>query len=374
MKKILFFIESLGGGGAEKVITDIVKNINKDKYDITVITVTDCGIYNEEISKYCTYKNILSINNKSLLSKILYKIKYKLFYKLPCKVIYKFIVSSIYDIEIAFVEGFATKFIAASSNKKSKKIAWVHVDPIARSYSDNYFKNLNSQINCYKKYNDIICVSNAVAKSFKKKFKLYENVKVIYNPIDSDETIKKSNDILIDIKKNKLVLCSIGRLTKQKGFDRLLECVKRLKKENLIFELWILGEGEEREAIELYINENDLNDFVKLLGFNKNPYKYLKLADIFICSSRAEGFSLAIAEAMILGIPVISTDCSGPNELLDFGQYGLLVNNDVESIYIGLNCLISDEAKRQYFKVKSIERSNSFNLERVIKQIEGLLK
>lgn len=373
MKKILFFIESLGGGGAEKVITDIVRNINKDKYDITVVTVTDSGIYNDEISKHCTYKSILSTNNKNLFNRIIYKIKYKLIYKLPCKLIYKFVINDKYDIEIAFVEGFATKFIATSSNKRSKKIAWVHVDPIDRSYSDNYFKNLNSQINCYKKYNNIICVSNAVANSFKKKFEVYDTVKVIYNPIDSNDIINKSKDTTINIKKDKLTLCTIGRLTEQKGYDRLLKIIKKLKNEGLNFELWILGDGEQRDLIENYIYKNNLNDFVKLLGFNKNPYKYLKLADIFVCSSRAEGFSLAIAEAMVLGVPIISTNCSGPSELLSFGDHGILVDNDISSLYEGIKNLICDEDKREYIKNKSIERSNIFNINEVIGQIEKLL-
>lgn len=373
MKKILFFIESLAGGGAEKVITDIVRNINKDKYDITVVTVTDCGIYNDEINKYCTYKSILSTNNKNLLSKLIYKIKYKLIYKLPCKLIYKFIIHSKYDIEIAFVEGFATKFIAASSNKKSKKISWVHVDPIDRNYSDNYFRNLNSQINCYKKYNNIICVSNTVANSFKNKFKLYDTVRVIYNPIDSSNIIKQSKDTIINVKKNKLTLCAIGRLTEQKGFDRLLEVINKLKEEKLIFELWILGEGEERGKLEHYINKNNLSDFVKLLGFNKNPYKYLSLADIFICSSRAEGFSLVIAEAMVLGIPVISTNCSGPNELLNFGEYGLLVDNNTYDLYKGIKLLITNKEVLYELKNKSIERAEVFNCKEIINEIEEIL-
>ena len=134
MRNVLFFIESLGCGGAEKVLLDIVKNIDKKRYNITIMTVVDTGVYAEEIKEYCNYKSILpDINNINCkFKKILYKIKYKLIYIIPCKFLYKMLVHDKYDTEVGFIEGYATKFIASSNNNCSKKIAWVHVDPIGR--------------------------------------------------------------------------------------------------------------------------------------------------------------------------------------------------------------------------------------------------
>lgn len=374
MRNVLFFIESLGCGGAEKVLLDIVKNIDKKRYNITIMTVVDTGVYAEEIKEYCNYKSILpDINNINCkFKKILYKIKYKLIYIIPCKFLYKMLVHDKYDTEVGFIEGYATKFIASSNNNCSKKIAWVHVDPIGRPYSDNYYKNLDEQRNYYFKYNYIICVSNSVKEKFKEKFNIKNNVLVKYNPINSIDIIESSKEE-VDMPYDKLKLVTVGRLTNQKGYDRLLKAIKLLKEEKYKFKLFILGEGEEFENLSNYIKNNKLSDCVQLCGFCKNPYKYIRKADIFICSSRAEGFSLAIAEAIILEKAIISTKCSGPNELLGFGNYGMLVDNSVDGLYKGIKDMIDDKKNIELYKNKSRKRKKIFNINKSIKEIEKLL-
>lgn len=375
MKKIIFFIESLAGGGAEKVLTDLVKNLDKSKFDITVATVVDIGIYSDEVKKNCKYFSFLPNpdNCNSLLSKILYKIKYKLIYKLPSTIIYKTFIKEKYDIEIGFVEGFVTKVISRSTNKNSNKIAWVHVDPLNRDYADKYYKNLQSQIESYKKYDKVVCVSKSVKQAFEKKmYKDQKNI-VKYNPVDSKEIVAKSNE-KCDIKRpNKILIGTIGRLTIQKGYDRLLKVVQSLKKDGLDFELWILGEGEEKIRLKQFIMQNNLGNTVRLLGFQKNPYKFIKMCDLFVCSSRAEGFSLAIAESMIIGLPIISTDCAGPNELLNFGEYGMIVENEETPLYEGLKQLITDKSMLLKYKKKSIERQKIFDINTAIKEIEEII-
>lgn len=125
-----------------------------------------------------------------------------------------------------------------------------------------------------------------------------------------------------------------------------------------------------KKQLEEYIKENKLTNIVKLQGFVKNPYPYLKNSDLFICSSRAEGYSLVIAESLILNVPVISTKCSGPNELLDFGKYGMLVENDEDSLYLGLKNIIDDRNKLKELKKKSQKRSEIFNYKKTIERIE----
>ncbi|WP_121610094.1 glycosyltransferase [Mesobacillus foraminis] len=377
MKKILFFIESLAGGGAEKVLVDLVKNIDKNKFDITVATVVDIGVYTDEIKKHCNYFSFLSTPNKCgnfIISNLIYKIKYKLIYKLPIFFIYKYFIREKYDIEVGFIEGFATKVISKSPNSFSRKISWVHVDPINRDYADEYYKNLESQIKSYKRYEKVICVSNSVKEAFKKKFyESNDNILVRYNPVDSANIIAKSKEECEIKRTNKMLIGSIGRLTNQKGYDRLLKVVKKLKNEGLDFELWILGEGTDRSSLEKYIRENQLENTVKLLGFQKNPYKFIKQCDLFVCSSRAEGFSLAIAESMVLGLPIISTDCAGPNELLDFGNYGMVVENNEDSLYLGLKQLMINKPLLLQYVNKSLQRKEIFNIETAIQEIEKLL-
>ncbi|WP_179107275.1 glycosyltransferase [Sediminibacillus massiliensis] len=371
MKKILFFIESLSGGGAEKVLAELVNRFNKNKFDITVITVVDVGIYRNEIKKNCKYISILPNPEKLKTMKLLiYKLRYKLIYLLPPSFFYKFFIKEKYDLEVAFVEGFATKIISKSTNTLSKKVAWVHVDPINRGYADRYFRNLRDQIESYKKYDKVVCVSKKVKNSFEEK--VYKDKKVIvkYNPVDSKAIIYKSNEKCERTKPDKFLIGTIGRLTRQKGYDRLLKIMKILKDDGLNCELWVLGEGQDRPRLEQYINDNNLSDSVKLIGFKSNPYKYIAMCDLFVCSSRAEGFSLALAEAMVLGLPTISTECAGPNELLNSGEYGMVVKNNDLSLYEGIKTLINDKALLARYKAKSLERSNIFTISTAIKDIE----
>lgn len=375
MVKVLFFLESLGGGGAEKVLVNLIKGLDKSKYDITVKSISDIGIYNKEISEISKYEPIISAKNcdKNLLLNIIYKIKYKLIYLMPKKVIYKIIVRKKYDIEIAFIEGFATAVISKSKDKLSKKIAWIHVDPIERDYADNYFKSLEEHSKCYKKFDKIVCVSKSVEKSVRQKYYIKgSNIITQYNPIDQYDIKKKANEKINLSNSSQLRFITIGRLVEQKGYDRLLRVIERLKREGKDgFELLILGDGYQREELERYIKENNLSNIVKIEGFVKNPYPYLKNSDLFICSSRGEGYSLVIAEALILNIPIISTRCSGPNELLNFGEYGILVNNNEDSLYLGLKNIIDNKNILLDLKDKSSKRAEFFDYVRTIKEIEN---
>lgn len=374
MIKVLFFLESLGGGGAEKVLVNLIKGLDKSKYNITVKVMSDVGVYNDEIAEIIKYKSIISGKNygKNIFHNIFYKIKYKLIYLLPKKIIYKIIAREKYDVEVAFIEGFATAVISESKNKLSKKIAWIHVDPIERNYADGYFKNLEEHSQCYKKFDKIVCVSKSVEKSAIKKYGItLNNIMTQYNPIDEDDIKKRANEKINILDSSAIKFITIGRLVEQKGYDRLIRIIKRLKEEyDGVFQLLILGDGEKKKQLEEYIKENKLTNIVKLQGFVKNPYPYLKNSDLFICSSRAEGYSLVIAESLILNVPVISTKCSGPNELLDFGKYGMLVENDEDSLYLGLKNIIDDRNKLKELKKKSQKRSEIFNYKKTIERIE----
>lgn len=377
MKKVLFLIESLSGGGAEKVLSVLTKYINKKYFDITVCTITDIGIYTEDIKQNVKYLSILgNPQKKSFLGKITYKIKYKLVYTLlPTWLIYKLFIPKNYDIEIAFVEGFVTKLLAASTNAQAKKIAWVHIDLSQNPWtlSNKIYRNLKEEQYCYSKFNQIICVSDTVKNNFIKRFRL-TNVIRIYNPIDKTDILNKAKKICKYPQTTKdIKFITIGRLVPQKGYDRLLKVIKRIKTDGIHCKLLILGEGEMYHTLSNYIKENDLSDDIILYGFQPNPYQYLEKADCFICSSRSEGFSLVIAEAMVLGKPIISTYCSGPNELLEEGKYGILIPNTEQDLYYGLKNIITNSALLKSYELKSQIKAKDFDINTSIKEIESAL-
>ena len=173
--------------------------------------------------------------------------------------------------------------------------------------------------------------------------------------------------------KSELTMVTIGRLVPQKGYDRLLPILLKLKKEGYKFSLNILGEGKERNSLENFIQKHQLQDIVRLIGFCENPYPYLKNSDLFVCSSRSEGYSTVITEALILGIPVITTNCAGMNELLESGKYGMITENTDEALYIGLKRLMDNPTKIVEYKKLAIQRGTYFTLQNRMIYINNIL-
>lgn len=374
MKSILIFVDSLNEGGVSKVLLDLLENINKEKYDITVMTLYNQGVYIKEVKKYVKYKYCFDIpnsNDNSIKARI-YRKYWGGMLRLPESFMYKWFVKEKYDIEIAFMHGWSTKFISGSNNKSSKKIAWVHADLVAWNRADGVFKDLEHHKKAYSKFNEIICVSKIVKEGMKNKYGI-EDAKVIYNPINREKILQLTNEEISDIQLlNKFRMISIGRLSEEKGYDRLLRVFNRLKKSGYDTQLLLIGSGEKYNELNNYILENNLEKDVTLLGFKENPYKYLRECDLFVCSSISEGFSLVIGEAMAVGIPVISVKCSGPNEILEHGKYGELVNNDEDNLYIGIKNMIDNYSSKKYMD-RSVKRAKMFSINKFIIEVENIL-
>lgn len=379
-KRLMIMNNDLYGGGAEKVMQTLLNNLDSSKYEITLYSLTEKVIDKTIYTGDFTYKYIFDSLNEydSKFSTLLKKTKNKfklMIYKfcLP-RVFYKLFIKGIYDTEIAFIEGESTRIISGSSNKNSKKIAWVHIDLEKNHWTKVAFNSFSEEIWCYKAYDNIVCVSGSVADSFKRFYGINENVITKYNPVDSFEITEKSKETIDNIELyNRPILVTAGRLVEQKGYDRLLEVVNKLVCEGHRFTLWIIGEGEQQQLLEQYIDENNLQGYVKLLGFQMNPYKYMKQADLFVCSSRAEGFSTVATEAIILGKAIITTDCSGMHELLGDSEYGSITNNDTNSLYLHLKKVLLNPNLIDYYEIKAKERSKLFNVKNTIKAIEDIL-
>ena len=152
-----------------------------------------------------------------------------------------------------------------------------------------------------------------------------------------------------------------GLVAHQKGYDRLLRVHKALIDHGLEYDLWILGEGDQREALEACIRENGLSDSVRLFGFRENPYPYLKAADLLVCSSRYEGFSTFVTEGVILGKPIVTTDCTGMRELLGDSEYGLITENSEAALLEGMRRMLEDSHLRMQYAEKAKARGEDFS-------------
>lgn len=376
-RKILFIIESLSGGGAEKVLSTLLQHLDYSKFEVTLCCVSDTGKYKDTVLPYVHLTSILPNSSKIKGWKLfIYKLKHRLIHKwLPLKWVYQWFIPHDADIEVAFVEGFATKLLAHSTNNQAKKIAWIHIDLEQFHWTKSIYKNIEQEESIYQQFNQLITVSETAKMGFQRKFiNVSTPIKTLYNPINSLEINNKSKVVLsLPPKKADVIrLVSIGRFTKQKAYIRLLNIINRLKKQDYSIELWLLGDGEQRPQIEIYIKENHLENIVTLWGFQDNPYAYLAHCDLFVCSSISEGYSTAVTEALILGIPVITTDCSGMDELLKGGECGIITENSEEALYNGLKQLLDNPTQIQYYKEKAIERGKDFSLKNLMEPIEKL--
>lgn len=328
MKKVLFLIESLAGGGAEKVLATLVQHIDTSRFDVMVCAISGGGRYEQEVRNAVSYTYVLKDASEYRgLAKLWYVLKYKLIYQwLPLWLVYRLFIPKGYDLEVAFVEGFATKLLAASSNKKAKKVAWVHCDLKNQPWpiSQGIFRNLQEEREAYLKYDKVVAVSHLVEDVLKEHYFLPQ-VETIYNPVDSAVICalgRQECDCKVDHSQFNIV--SVGRLSNVKGYDLLLPVIKKLVDQGLNSHLWLIGEGAEKDSLQQQAADLGISEYVTFTGFQKNPYALMSQMDLFVCSSRAEGFSLVIAESLILGVPVISMNCSGPNELIGNNECGIL--------------------------------------------------
>lgn len=380
MKKVMFMTNSLDGGGAEKILQTILMNLDHNKYDMTLYSMHREDIKSMEYPANVCYKVIFDeYTGKQMLIRILdklyLKIKGKIFQKCSAKLFYKLFIHEKYDVEIAFIEGESTKIISGSSNKKSKKYAWVHIDLEKNPWTQFLYKNALDEEKHYRKFDKIMCVSESVRDSFLDKYNGIDTSKVLvqYNPIDREKIITMSKSESIIKKQDKFRMVAVGRLVEQKGFDRLMEVCANLRDDGFEFEVIILGEGKERTKLEMLTNSLQLLSIVKLPGYLSNPYSVMRTADLIVCSSRSEGFSTVLTEAMVLGVPIVSTECAGVKELFGDMKCGMIVENSTLALYQSLKQVLINQEKLVFYKANSIKRGSNFNLIKVMNEIQEIL-
>lgn len=367
MKRILFLIPNLKHGGAEKVLVNLVNNLDKSKYDITVQTLFDEGVHKKSLCPYVRYKSYMKKEFRG--NSYVFKLFSPEFW-------WTRIVKEEYDIVISYLEGPTSRIISGCKNPRTKKIAWIHIELDTPKLASLGFKNVIEAQNAYDGFDRIVAVSENVKECFYKNLDINKDIVVLYNTNETEQIQEKATEILNNSRfdNNGVTVCSVAKLMKTKGFDRLIEVHKRLIDEGIKHSIYILGIGEEKGFLERKIEEYGLTDSFILLGFHENPYKYVANSDLYVCSSRREGFSTAVTEALIVGTPVISTDCSGAKELLgENNEYGLVVENSTEDIYQGMKKLLTNPELLAHYKEQAKIRGSYFSREKTVQAVEEML-
>lgn len=370
MKKILFIINTLNPGGAEKVLVSILNYIDHKKYNIHLCLLFNEGVYfndlSENINIHFVYNNTKSLHYKLHLAAKKF-LKTRLFQKLYIRNK----ITDKYDTIVSFAEGNALLYHSFIIDKASNNITWIHADLYKNHYTKRIFFN-HEEKKCYIQLNKIIYISNNVKNSFIKRFNIQLESDIIYNLIDLNNIRTLSETKLIN--KIKFTVCSVGSLYKIKAFEKIIYVSNLLKSNNIDIQFWIIGEGSERKTLEKLITDNNLEDTVYLFGYSKNPYPYIKSCDLYINTSLSEGYPLSICEALCLGKPIIATRTLGSEEILENSRYGIITDHNIEDIYNSILQLFYNTEKRNYYSLMAINRAKElFSVDKTISTIESIL-
>ena len=366
MKKLLFVMSHIKGGGAEQMLCNICDQL-KNRYDIQILSLYNSkSTYTKKLEKYTQLFSLDKYRkhfNFPLLRSIYSRI-FDLKYFILCLFLL-FVKKQKPDIVIAFGDGIPLKIVPY--HKHSKNFAWVHTDIL----EDYRIKKTSNYISLYSKIYNSFDKTIFVSKYLESKFTTTLNIKnniCIPNAIDIEDIILKSKeDGLINKNNNIIQFIAIGRLSYEKGFDRIINSFAKLPEElRLKCNLTILGQDYgELNNLTAQINKYNLSELIKLAGFTPNPYATLKNADILLVPSRYEGFGLVIVEAMALNIPTIATNTTGASDILKNGKYGMIIPNEDDAFDSVLKTVILQPSILDIYKMYFKKRIEDYSISRL---------
>lgn len=372
-KKILIRIGSLRHGGAEKVLVTFLKNIPKDQYEVDLLLNLYSGKYLAEVPDWI---NVIFLNKGEMITTNrlqdiptkVFRVIYQLVLKIFPKLLYQFILKGKkYDVEFAAIHGMRDE-ILNSPIKSSKKLIWIHND-LKKTEFHNYTED---EFRKFFGYAKIMVISEKIQRDFEiiaKTEAEKQKIVRIYNPLDTNEILQKSELSGNESKSEVPVFVSVGTVFPQKGFDRLLKVHQRLLKEGFDHKIEIIGDGYDFENLKKLQNDLGVSETTTLLGFTDNPYPHIKKADFYILSSRYEGFPTVLFEAITLKKKIIATDVSGVGEMLEDGKLGLIVENSEDGIYNGMKKALQDPTSFDQYEHNLQDYEMPFNLENSVHSI-----
>lgn len=347
--KVLFVTNHFRfSNGVASVLRSMIENLDPEKFDVHLLAIYE---FNREFAKPI-------LDKVTVVKGLNFYIRGfdKIMERIPLKWLYKFFVKEKYDLEVAYQFGMPTRIVSVSPNPN--KICWMHGYD-SKHVLWKYYQNFNEIINVSQSgMNRLVSDGMEVSKC-----------DYCYNVVDEEVIIKKAKEPIDLESSHKYVFIMVGRLSVEKGGPRLLKCIKALGLVDA--EFWIVGGGRQEGIMRQYIFDNKLTDRVKMVGPQKNPYKYLSKADVYLCGSYHEGFSTTCQEAAILGMPVLSTDVSGAKELIESAGCGQVIENSENGIIDSLSSIlnsdslidkwkqIADKNKTVFYKASRIEKIES---------------
>lgn len=366
MKKILFLIHDLSHGGAEKVLVNLVNNMDRSKFDISVIALFGGGVNEQFLKPDIHYRAVFrhTFRGNSHLMKLL-----------TPEQLHRLIVREKYDIEVAYLEGPSARIISGCPEGDTKLVSWIHIEHKTEKVVTASFRSAREAKNCYSRFDRLIGVSEEVKKTFLAALPVETPMEVLYNTNETAQIMEQGLEPVDGLfQPGEVRIVGVGKLLYNKGFDRLARIIKRLREEGYPVHLYILGIGPLQKELEAYIAQNKMEQAITLLGYQTNPYKYVAKCDLFVCASHAEGFSTAATEALIVGTPVCTVEVSGMKEMLgENNEWGIVTENNEDNLYQGIKQLLDDPGLLKHYRDKALERGKTFSTEKTVEAVEEML-
>lgn len=362
-KKILFFMWSFSlGGGAEKILSTIVSNLDPEKYDIDILEMEhfDKG-YETVPNNVYILKAFQDYRQPRWLRALLWRMR--IYFP---RLTRRLLVKDDYDVEVSFT--IMNPPLLFSERKEVKKISWIH------GSIEEFLKD-SSKRESHRRQLDaadaIVGISKKTSNSIKEVYPDYSSkLQTVYNGYDFKSILEKSQE-KIDIEIALQSVCTIGRIEENKGSDRVVEVIRLLHQEGKHYHLYFIGAGDMEEELKKQVKEYQLEDYVHFLGYQKNPYQYLSQMKVLLSMSKQEGFPGVYVEALSLGIPFVSTDVGGAEELSQEGRFGQIIESNQEAAQAITNYMTS----ASNFDVNEASQFiQQFTIAKQIEQVEKLLE
>jgi len=362
MKKVFFLVPTLAGGGAERVMQNILRKLDMTVFQPSLILFERKTDLQEELPEGINIKVIKGDGNRWL---VLFRL-IRLLRQDPPEVLLSFLwYPNALSILASLVSGKRMKVVV--SERVSTFDLGMDIENILRKCVIRWL---------YPKADLIIVPARAMANDISASSG--SRVIVIHNPVDIPH-VRTLSEEKVDhpwFAGDIPMIIGIGRLEHQKGFDYLIRAVALLRENGVRCRLVILGEGSERSHLDSLIVQCGLRETATLIGFQQNPYKYLARSTVFALSSLYEGFPNVLLEALCLGVPSIATRCpTGPEEIITDGVDGILVPpGDEKALAEAIKRVLSDEDLRKKLSESGKKRAEDFRVEKIIRQYEDVIE
>lgn len=350
------------GGGAEKILSTIVSNLDPKKYDIDILEIEhfDKG-YEPVPDNVRILKALQDYRQPRWLRALLWRLR--IYFP---RLTRRLLVKEQYDVEVSFT--IMNPPLLFSKREEVKKISWIHG-------SIEEFLTDSSKRESHKHQLDaadtIVGISKKTSNSIKEVYPEYSKKLItVYNGYNFESILEKSRE-MIDIEIEPQSICTIGRIEENKGSDRVVEVIRLLHQQGKIYHLYFIGAGDMEEELKKKVQAYQLEDYVHFLGYQKNPYQYLSHMKVLLSMSKQEGFPGVYVEALSLGVPFVSTEVGGAEELSQEGRFGKIVESNQEAAQEIENYMT---AASNFDANEASKFIQQFTIAKQIEQVEKLIE